>query len=370
MSSAETEAAADFVAPGAARDWRGLRRALPLGLLLAVAFVIVPLAGTDYWFNAILIPFLIMALAGLGLNLLMGYAGQASLGTGAFMATGAYATYNLLLRLPDIPLPISLVLGGLIAGAVGVVVGLPSLRIKGFYLLASTLAAQFLLEWIFNQYGWFSNYSTSSSISAPKLAILGQDLSSPVGRYLMTLTAVVAIAAVAARLVKSQTGRAWSAVRDMDTAAAVIGVPVARSKLSAFFVGAAVCGVAGALWAFAYLGTVDARSFGLDRSFQVMFIIIVGGMGSIAGNFIGSAFIVLLPILLSQVSDRLFGGTVDAGQLANLQRIAFGALIIWFLIKEPAGLAALAERGWRRLRPSGTAGPERGSRPGNTGKIF
>jgi len=319
-------------------------RAAGLALLLAVAFVAIPLTATDYWYNAILIPFLIMALAGLGLNLTMGYAGQASLGTGAFMAVGAYATYNLLLRLPELPLPVSLAGGGLIAGAVGLVVGLPSLRIKGFYLIAPTLAAQFLIEWVFNQVGWFSNYASSSAISAPRLVFLGYDLSSPAGRYALTLTSVAVVTVLAWRLVGSQTGRNWRAVRDGETAAAVIGVPVARAKLSAFFVGAAVSGVAGALWAFAYLGTVDARSFDLDRSFQAMFIIIIGGLSSLSGSFIGAAFIVLTPILLTHLSNAFLGGSLDGGQLSNLQRILFGALIIGFLIKEPNGLAALLGR--------------------------
>ncbi|SFL39369.1 branched-chain amino acid ABC transporter permease [Methylobacterium pseudosasicola] len=324
-------------------------RSVGLALLLALAFVGIPLVATDYWYNAILIPFLIMALAGLGLNLTMGYAGQASLGTGAFMAVGAYATYNLLLRLPSLPLPASLALGGLIAGLAGLVVGLPSLRIKGFYLIAPTLAGQFLIEWTFNQVGWFSNYASSSSISAPRLAILGRDLSSPAGRYALTLSSVAVVTAIAWRLVRSQTGRNWRAVRDGETAAAVIGVPVARAKLSAFFAGAAVCGVAGALWAFAYLGTVDARSFDLDRSFQAMFIIIIGGLGSLAGSFIGSAFIVLTPILLTHLSEAVLGAGLDGGQVSNIQRVIFGALIIGFLIKEPNGLVALIGRLWRHL---------------------
>lgn len=323
-------------------------RATMLAILVTNAFA-VPAVASDYWLNAILIPFLIMALAGLGLNLTMGYAGQASLGTGAFMAAGAYATYNLLLRVPELPLPASLVLGGLVAGLVGLVVGLPSLRIKGFYLVATTLAAQFLIEWVLNQYPWFSNYASSSTISAPRLALAGYDLSRPGGRYLLTLVTVILVTAVAWRLVRSQTGRSWMAVRDMDTAAAVIGIPVAQAKLKAFFVGATVCGIAGALWAFAYLGTVDARSFDLDRSFQVMFVIIIGGMGSLAGSFIGAAFIVLLPILLSHVAGIVFGGAIDGGQLQNLQHILFGGLIVWLLIHEPDGLSALASRIWHRL---------------------
>lgn len=319
-------------------------RSAALVLLLALAALGIPLVATDYWYNAILIPFLIMALAALGLNLTMGFAGQASLGTGAFMAVGAYATYNLLLRLPALPLPISLALGGLIAGTVGLGVGLPSLRIKGFYLVAPTLAAQFLIAWIFNRVGWFSNDASSSAISAPRLAILGHDLSSPAGRYALTLSSVVVATALAWRLTRSQTGRNWRAVRDGETAAAVIGVPVARAKLSAFFVGAAVSGVAGALWAFAYLGTVDARSFDLDRSFQALFIIVIGGLGSLAGSFIGAAFIVLTPILLTHLAGFVPGGALDGGQVSNLQRVIFGLLIIGFLIKEPNGLAALIER--------------------------
>jgi len=343
MASASNEAVAGVVAPGTSRIQPQWRR-IGFALLAAAAFGVVPFFGSDYWFEAILIPFLIMSLAGVGLNLLMGYAGQASLGTGAFMAAGAYATYAFLLRTPYLPLPVSLLLGGLVAGAIGVIAGLPSIRIKGFYLIASTLAVQFFLEWMFNQFGWFSNYSTSSAISAPRLEIAGHNLASPVGRYLLTLTAVVLITVLAAQLVRSQTGRSWTAIRDMDTAAAVIGIPVVAGKLKAFFVSSFVIGIAGALWAFAYLGTVDARSFNLDRSFQVMFIIIIGGMGSILGSYVGAAFIILLPILIDHVAGSIFHGAIGAGQLENLQHVLFGALIIWFLIKEPRGLAALLQQ--------------------------
>jgi branched-chain amino acid transport system permease protein len=341
ISSAEVADFAPARAPGRPRS------GVSIGFAIAAlaVFAGVPLIANDYWLNAILVPFLILSLAGLGLNLLMGYAGQASLGTGGFMSVGAYATYNLLLRLPQLPLPVSLLLGGVIAGLVGMAAGLLSLRIKGFYLVASTLATQFFLEWLFNQFGWFSNYSTSSSISAPRLAILGHDLSGPVGRYLLTLSTVAIVTAVAIRLVQSQTGRTWMAIRDMDTAASVIGISVASGKLKAFFVSSLVIGIAGALWAFAYLGTVDARSFNLDRSFEVMFIIILGGMGSIVGNYLGAAFMVLLPILLDHVVSGSLGGAIDAGQLENFQKALFGGLIIWFLIKEPNGLAALLLRG-------------------------
>lgn len=317
--------------------------------LLVIAAYVLGLVVDDYWFNAILIPFLIMAVAGLGLNLLTGYTGQASLGTGAFMSVGAFATFNLLLRAPQLPLPLSLIIGGLFAAGAGVLFGLPSLRIKGFYLTSSTLAAQFFLPWLFNEYGWFSNYTTSGAISAPRLEFLGIDLSAPAGRYFLTLTSVVALTWLSWNLVTSQVGRNWMAIRDMDTAAAVAGIPIAFNKLASFAVSSFVIGIAGALWAFAYLGTVDSRSFDLNRSFTVLFIIIIGGMGSIAGAFVGSAFVILLPILISRISATFFAGAIDAGQLQNLQKILFGGLIVYFLIREPNGLVALFSKFRRRL---------------------
>ncbi|MGE8143676.1 branched-chain amino acid ABC transporter permease [Pseudomonas frederiksbergensis] len=320
-----------------------IQRRVPIGLsaLLLIAFVIVPLTGNDYWLNAILIPFLVLSLAGLGLNLLTGYTGQTSVGAAGFMAVGAFATYGFLLRLPELGLPVALLGGGLISAVVGFVFGLPSSRIKGFYLMVTTLAAQFFLEWLFVKFPWFYNYGSSGTISAPKLALFGHDLNTPVGRYLLTLSTVLLLTWVAVNLVKSQIGRNWMAIRDMDTAAAVIGIPVVRYKHLAFAVSSFYLGIAGALWAFAYLGTASASSFDINRSFQILFIIIIGGMGSIAGNFVGAAFISLLPILLSHAGQALFGGAVDAGQLQNLQKIIFGVLIILFLIKEPEGLIRL-----------------------------
>lgn len=320
-----------------------LRRRWPLGLglLLPVAFVGLPLLGNDYWLNAILIPFLVLSLAGLGLNLLTGYTGQTSVGAAGFMAVGAFATYGLLLRVPGIPLPLALLGGGLIAAFVGLLFGIPSARIKGFYLMVTTLAAQFFLEWVFAKFPWFYNYASSGTISAPRLELFSYSLASPVGRYLLTLSCVVLLTWVAVNLVRSQVGRNWMAIRDMDTAASVVGIPVNRYKRLAFAVSSFYLGIAGALWAFAYLGTASAGSFDINRSFQILFIIIIGGMGSIAGNFVGAAFISLLPILLNHGGQWLFGGSVDAGQLQNLQKIIFGALIIWFLIKEPEGLIRL-----------------------------
>ncbi|WP_455922611.1 branched-chain amino acid ABC transporter permease [Pseudomonas putida] len=327
------------------RTWRLRQQRAGLGALLLLAFVGVPLVGNDYWFSAILVPFLVLSLAGLGLNLLTGYAGQLSLGSAAFMAVGAFATYNLQLRVAGLPLLLSIGLGGLVAAAVALLFGLPSLRIKGFYLLVSTLAAQFVVEWTLTRFSWFTNDNAAGVITAPPLKVAGHDFSSPAGRYLLTLAVVSVLFWAANNLVRSETGRTWMAVRDMDTAAAVIGIRLLGAKLLAFAVSGFYLGVAGALWAFAYLGTVEPHGFDLSRSFQVLFIIIIGGLGSLSGNFLGAAFIVLFPIALGNLGSALPPGWLDSGQLENLQKIIFGALIIFFLIKEPEGLA----RGCKRL---------------------
>ncbi len=167
--------------------------------------------------------------------------------------------------------------------------------------------------------------------------------------------AIVTIVAVLVRnIVRADTGRRWMAVRDMDTAAAVAGIPILRTKLSAFAVSSFICGVAGALWAFTYLGTVEPHGFDLDRSFQILFIIIIGGLGSIGGSFLGAAFIVLLPVALDVGFRAIVGRSVDPERLENIQKIIFGSAIVAFLVKEPRGLVRLYERarrrvsGWRR----------------------
>lgn len=318
--------------------------------LLAILFLFVPFVGSDYVFNAILVPFLVLALAGLGLNILTGYAGQLSLGSAAFMAVGVFATYNLELRIPHLPLLLSIFLGGFISAIFGVIVGLPSLRIKGFYLIVSTLAAQFFVPWLFTQYGWFTNHNASGVITAPPLHIFGISLDSAVGHYLLTLSIVVVLTVLARNFLNSQFGREFRAVRDMETAAVSLGINVGKTKLLAFAISSFYLGVAGALWAFAYLGTIEANGLDLTRSFQILFIIIIGGLGSLAGSFIGAAFIVLLPILLSVSASLIFGQAIDQALLQNLQKIIFGVLIIFFLIKEPEGLIRLFSNFAQRLR--------------------
>ncbi|MGA8879312.1 MAG: branched-chain amino acid ABC transporter permease, partial [Azonexus sp.] len=225
--------------------------------LLAVAFLGVPLFASEYWFSAILIPFLIFALAALGLNILTGYAGQLSLGSAAFMAVGAYAAYNFQLRIEGIPLLVSFIFAGLTAAGVGILFGLPSLRIKGFYLAVATLAAQFFIVWCLTKFPWLSNNSSSGVISTQKLIIFGHELTTPVEKYLLVLSIVVVMALAAKNMVRSSTGRAWMAVRDMDVAASVIGIRLMPTKLLAFAVSSFYCGVAGALYAFCYLGSVE-----------------------------------------------------------------------------------------------------------------
>lgn len=331
--------------PSARRLWSYLP-----WITLALAFTLVPLLGNDYVFSAVLIPFLVLSLSGLGLNILTGYTGQLSVGSAAFMAVGAFATYNFHLRVPGLPLLASMALGGASAAALGVLFGLPSLRIKGFYLIVSTLAAQFFVEWTLTKFAWFSNDNPSGVITAPPLLVAGVDLSSPAGRYVLTLGIVTLLTVALRNLVQSQVGRSWMAVRDMDTAASVIGIPILSTKLQAFAVSSFYCGVAGALWAFAYLGTVEPHGFDLNRSFQVLFIIIIGGLGSLSGAFLGAGFIVLLPILLNHLAHAFFAGLIDPGHLENLQKVLFGSLIIFFLIKEPEGLARWIKVGAERAR--------------------
>jgi branched-chain amino acid transport system permease protein len=314
------------------------------------AVVVLPLIGSDYIFNAVLIPFLALGLAALGLNILTGFAGQLSLGTSAFMAVGAFAAFNAHLRIPGMPVLVSMILGGVAAAAIGLVFGLPSLRLRGFYLAVSTLAAQFFVQWALTNIPWFSNYNSSGVITAPKLSFANIDLSAPAGRYLFSLGVVAVMTLLAARLSRAPIGRNWVAVRDMEVAAAVLGVPVVRTKLIAFAISSFYCGVAGALWAFAYLGTVEPAGFDLDRSFQVLFMVIAGGLGSIRGSFLGAALILGLPLLLSRLANGALATTLDPGVQENLMKVVFGGAIIAFLIAEPLGLARILKSLDARLK--------------------
>ena len=353
--------------------------------VLAVAFLFVPLVINDYWASAVFVPFLIFSIAALGLNILTGYCGQVSLGTGGFMAVGAYACYKFMTgidiylpgggedewvryALPPINIFFSVILAGLVTAGVGVLFGLPSLRIKGFYLAVATLAAQFFLVWLFNKWAWSYNYSASGQINAPTRSVVPCDreaheagtatigcidvtgpATAPWATYLFCLVFVVLLAWLARNLTRGRIGRSWMAIRDMDIAAEIIGVNPLRTKLSAFAVSSFYIGVAGALYFSVYLGAVEVgEAFGIQKSFIVLFMIIIGGLGSIFGSFAGAAFMILMPVLLKNVLVGQLGWATDLA--AHIEFMIIGGLIVMFLIMEPHGLAQLWRVAKEKLR--------------------
>ncbi len=324
-----------------------------LGAVLLFAFAVVPFIATDYFFQAILIPFVIFALAAIGVNILVGYCGQISLGSGAFMAVGAYGAYNFFVRIPDMPLIPALILGGLCATVFGILFGLPSLRVKGLYLAVATLAAQFFSDWMFLRIKWFTNDSPSGSVSVSNLQVFGMPIESSISKYLFCLAVLTIVALLAKNLVRGAIGREWMAIRDMDVAAAVIGIQPMYAKLTAFAVSSFIIGMAGALFAFIYLGAWEPAAFSVDQSFRLLFMVIIGGMGSILGGFLGAAFIVILPIALSQILPLvagLVGLEISTVGISHAELMIFGGLIVWFLIVEPHGLAKLWSIGKQKLR--------------------
>ena len=321
--------------------------------VMLIAFLVIPFFVNDYWVNAIFLPFLIYAIAALGLNILTGYCGQVSLGTGGFMAVGAYAVYKLMTAFPDINVLIHIVLAGGVTALVGILFGLPSLRIKGFYLAVATLAAQFFLVWVFNRVPWFYNYSASGQINAPERTFLGFTVTGAETEawvaYLVCLVFVTISAIVARNMTRGALGRSWMAIRDMDIAAEIIGVNPLKAKLSAFAISSFFVGISGALYFSVYLGAVEVGEvFGINKSFLVLFMIIIGGLGSVFGSFVGAAFLVLLPVLLKNVLVGYFGWQTDVA--AHLEFMIIGGLIVWFLIVEPHGLAQLWRLGKEKLR--------------------
>ena len=322
-------------------------------VVLAVAFLVIPFIINDYWANAVFVPFLIYAIAAIGLNILTGYCGQVSLGTGGFMAVGAYACYKIMTAFPDLNIAFCVLFGGLMTALVGVLFGLPSLRIKGFYLAVATLAAQFFLVWLFNKVPWFYNYSASGQINVPErtlfgIIITGPNTSAP-AKYLFCLAFVLLLGWIARNITRGSTGRKWMAIRDMDIAAEIIGVDPLRAKLSAFAVSSFFVGVAGALFFAVYLGAVEVGEvFGINKSFLVLFMIIIGGLGSIFGSLAGAAFMVLLPVLLKNIMVGGLGW--DTALAAHFEFVIVGALIIAFLIFEPHGLARLWDLAKEKLR--------------------
>jgi branched-chain amino acid transport system permease protein len=322
-------------------------------IAVAFAFLVVPWFVNDYWSEAIFLPFFVYAMASLGLNILTGYCGQVSLGTGGFMAVGAYAAYKLMTGMPWLDMVSITILSGVVAAGVGIVFGLPSLRIKGFYLAVATLAAQFFLIWMFNKWGWFYNYSASGQISAPERTMFGLAITGagtdPAVTYVFSLTFLFVFAWVARNLVRGRIGRSWMAIRDMDIAAEIIGVNPLLSKLSAFAVSSFYIGMAGALYFTVWKGAAEGtEAFPINVSFNVLFMIIIGGLGSILGSLIGAAFITLLPVFFKVALVEGMGWPTDIAQ--HVQTILIGAIIIGFLIAEPHGIAALWRTAKEKLR--------------------
>jgi len=330
-----------------------LQDRIGIAIVLAGVFFVVPLTFSDFWISAVLIPILVYSLAAIGLNVLTGYAGQVSLGSGGFMGVGAYACYKLTTIFPGVNVIVLIVASGFAAAAFGALFGLPSLRIKGFYLAVATLAAQFFLSWCFVRVPWLYNYNVSGAIEVPTRTVLGVAVTvpnaAPTTRYLVVLAIVVAMTWAASNVVRGRIGRMWMAVRDMDIAAELIGIRLFRTKLLAFAVSSFYCGVAGAMMVFLWFGAAEADSFNIDLSFRILFMVIIGGLGSLIGAFFGAALISGLPIVLRSVPDAL-GVPIRAATVEHIQFMVVGALIIFFLAVEPAGLARLWQIGKQKLR--------------------
>ena len=266
------------------------------------------------------------------------------------MGCGAYACLKLTTFFPDLNIIIVILLSGFFAAAVGFIFGLPSLRIKGFYLAVATLASQFFLEWAFGRIAWLYNYADSGAIEVPTrrvfdIAVTGATASS-VTRYLVVLGIVVFLTWIASNLVRGRFGRSWMAVRDMDIAAELIGIRLLSTKLTAFSISSYYCGVAGAMMVFLWLGAAEVESFDINHSFLILFMVIIGGLGSLLGSFLGAAFIWNLPILLR----GMFGQSIDAASVEHIAFMVVGGLIIFFLIVEPHGFARMWQIAKEKLR--------------------
>jgi branched-chain amino acid transport system permease protein len=324
-----------------------------LAVVLLIAFVALPLTANEFMLQAVLIPFLVFSLAAIGLNILTGYTGLVSLGTGAFMGVGAYACYKLTTFFPGLNIIVLALVSGFFSAAVGALFGLPSLRIKGFYLAVATLAAQFFLSWCFIRVPWLYNNNVSGAIEVPTRTMFGVPVTgataTPLTRYFVVLSIVVLMTWIASNLVHGRIGRMWMAVRDMDLAAELIGIRLLPTKLLAFAVSSFYCGVAGALLVFFWYGGAESAVFDVNQSFFILFMIIVGGLGSLTGSFFGAALIFILPIALRVLSPAI-GLPLHPSTVEQLQFMIVGALIIFFLIVEPNGLARLWQIGKQKLR--------------------
>ncbi|MEP3049062.1 MAG: branched-chain amino acid ABC transporter permease [Roseibium sp.] len=324
-----------------------------LTVILLIAFIAVPALANDFFLTSIMIPFLVFSLAAIGLNVLTGYCGQLSLGTGAFMGVGAYAAYKLTTIFPDANLILMILLSGVFSAGIGAIFGLPSLRIKGLYLAVTTLAAQFFLEWCFIRISWLYNDNASGAIEVPHREMFGVIVSgaeaSPLVRYFIVLTITIVIALLMANVLRGRIGRSWMMIRDMDIAAELMGIRPLQTKLLAFAVSSYICGVAGAMMVFFWLNAAEPSSYSISLSFQILFMVILGGLGSLGGAFMGAAFIWILPVFLKFIPGVL-GFDIAAETVEHVTFMLVGALIIFFLIVEPHGFARLWQIAKQKLR--------------------
>ncbi|MBD8893819.1 branched-chain amino acid ABC transporter permease [Roseibium litorale] len=324
-----------------------------LAVILLIAFVGIPLTANDFVLTSIMIPFLVFSLAAIGLNILTGFAGQLSLGTGAFMGVGAYSAYKLTSLFPEVNVIVMVLCSGFFSAAIGAVFGLPSLRIKGLYLAVTTLAAQFFLEWCFIRIPWLYNYNASGAIEVPSRDMFGILITgpeaTPLTRYFIVLAITSVIALLMANVLRGRIGRSWMMIRDMDIAAELMGIRPLQTKLLAFAVSSFICGVAGAMMVFFWLSAAEPSSYSIKLSFQILFMVILGGLGSLSGAFMGAAFIWILPVILKFVPGMI-GIDVEAATVEHLTFMIVGALIIFFLIVEPHGFARLWQIGKQKLR--------------------
>ena len=314
--------------------------------MVAVAYLVIPFIASEYWFEVILLPILVFSLAALGLNVLTGYCGQISLGTGGFMAVGAYSAFKLSTAFPDLNVIVVFLISGLFAAGAGIVFGIPSLRIKGFYLAVATLASQFFFEWLFQKVGWFSNYAPSGTIGAPHREFMGVVISgpriAPELKYLIALTFLIVFCIVVKNLVRGYLGRSMMAIRDMDIAAEIIGIRPLRTKLIAFAISSYIIGVSGALWLFLVQGNLEADAFDiLTMSFPVLFMIIVGGLGSVMGSILGACFLVMTPVLIKNFPEG-----ASAVLLISLGIVAFAHMGKFGRLRWAPLLAAVAVSAW------------------------
>ncbi len=320
-----------------------------LGVILILAWVVFPLTASEFAFQTLLIPILIYSLAALGLNILTGYAGQLSLGTAAFMGVGAYACYKIITLMPWMNPVAAILMSGFFSAGIGVMFGIPSLRIKGFYLAIATLAAQFFLVWLFEKWAWLYNYNASGAIQVPNLEMFGTYVAGPQAssmvQYYLVLFIVSLLTVLCINLTRGTLGRTWKATRDMDIAAELIGINLMKSKLIAFAISSYIVGVAGALFVFMWRGAAEPNLFDIPLSFRILFIAIIGGLGSIMGNYLGAILIVGLPVVLNLLPEAL-GLPIDSATVEHLNIMIVGSLIVFFLIVEPHGLAQL----WRLIR--------------------